>query len=155
YIFSVARSYDSCYRLDLKKREVALTRRIVIILLFLASSASVFAQVSASARLHGRITDQTGAVLPGVTVELRSGKELMGRTVTADSGEYSFPSLARGIYELGISLVNFAPIRRDVSVAAGDVEVNAILRVTLSSEISVTTKSTFFNLADIENPAEN
>jgi hypothetical protein len=88
-------------------------------------------------------------------VELRNGKELMGRTVTADSGEYSFSPVTQGTYELGISLVNFAPIHRDVSVTAGDVEVNAILRVTLSSEISVTSKATFFNLADIENPAEN
>ena len=52
----------------------------------------------------------------GVTVELRNGKELIGRTVTGDSCEYSFSSLAQGIYELGISLVNFAPIDRDVSV---------------------------------------
>jgi outer membrane receptor for ferrienterochelin and colicin len=40
-------------------------------------------------------------------------------------------------------------------VTANDLEVNAILRVTLSSEISVTTKATFSNLADIENSAEN
>ena len=52
----------------------------------------------------------------GVTVELRNGKELIGRTVTGDSCEYSFSSLAQGIYELGISLVNFAPIDRGVSV---------------------------------------
>src|SRR5580692_6014181 len=107
------------------------------------------------AQVHGRVTDQTDSLLPGVTVELRAGKDAPLQTITDAKGEYTFPQLAPGIYQITFSLVNFAAIHREVSVQAEDVELNEVMRVTLSSEISVTTKGIFFNLAEIENPAEN
>jgi hypothetical protein len=129
--------------------------RLSLILLLTVLAGNGFAQQPAGGRIHGRITDQTGAVLRGVTVELRQATAVTVQTVTDDAGAYSFAALPSGTYEVSVSVINFAPVHRKIEVNANDVELNEVLLVTLSSEITITSKATFFNLADIENPAEN
>jgi len=65
--------------------------------------------------LRGTITDATGAVLPGVTVEL-TGPALIGgpKVVTTDArGQYRFPGLAPGVYVISASLSGFQTVRRE------------------------------------------
>ena len=53
--------------------------RALLVLIALLAAVSVGAQTGAS--ISGRITDETGGVLPGVTVELRGvGEPLVGVT---------------------------------------------------------------------------
>ena len=119
-------------------------------------AASLGAQPPANNQLRGRVTDETGGALPGVTVELRSEGSPPAETVTDVSGEYSFGGVAPGKYQVAFTLINFASIlRRDVKMSSGVTRVDAVMHVSLSAEVAVVGKRTFANLADMEDPAEN
>jgi outer membrane receptor protein involved in Fe transport len=107
--------------------------------------------------IFGVVKDQTGAMLPGVAVELRGQGAAPSRTVTNAAGEYSFDGLEPGTYWLSFILVNFAPIsRRDIALAAaGAVRIDVALYLTLSADVTVSGKRIFTNLADAERPAED
>jgi Carboxypeptidase regulatory-like domain/TonB-dependent Receptor Plug Domain len=107
-------------------------------------------------RIAGRVTDETGGTLPGVTVELRSSGGPPRDTVTSASGDYAFETVAAGTCQLSFTLINFASLtRRDVPVGSGISRIDVSLHLSLNAEVTVTGKRTFANLADVENPAEN
>jgi len=82
--------------------------RLVVVLgfsLLLPRAAS--AQLS-TAQISGRITDQSGAVLPGVSVTVVQTDTAQTRTVTTDaSGTYVLPNLPTGPYRLEAILQGF------------------------------------------------
>jgi outer membrane receptor protein involved in Fe transport len=120
------------------------------------AARSLLAQPPADSQLRGRVTDETGGVLPGVTVELRSEGAAPLETVTDMAGEYSFSGVAPGKYQVAFTLINFASVlRRDVKMSAGVTRVDAAMHVSLSAEVAVVGKRTFADLADMEDPAEN
>jgi hypothetical protein len=97
--------------------------------LFLFLSLSAVAQTTGG--ISGRVTDSTGAVLPGVTVELRSDALQGVRTdVTASDGTYRFSLLPPGGYDVRFALEGFAPeVRHGVRVLFGkDTPFNPMLR---------------------------
>jgi len=72
----------------------------------LLSSSIVSAQ--ATAQLGGRVTDESGAVLPGVTVTVTQTDTGFTRTVVTDeTGTYVMPNLPTGPYRLEASLQGF------------------------------------------------
>jgi hypothetical protein len=80
-----------------------------------------FAQGATSGSINGTVTDNTGAVLPGVTVSV-SGPALMGTQAahTSDQGQYRFPALPPGAYRLSYELTGFTTvIRADILVSIG------------------------------------
>src|SRR5204862_35176 len=97
--------------------------------------------------ITGTVRDQTGGVLPGVTVEAHGDTGTFKETVSDAAGVYRL-ELPAGAYELSFSLVNFAPVRRPLSVSATGGAIDAVLRFVLSADITVTGKRTFANLAD-------
>ena len=132
--------------------------RVLALVLFsvLALPTTGLAQPQPVNALRGRVTDETGGTLPGVTVELRAGSAAPLATVTDASGDYEFVDVAPGQYQLTFSLINFASItRRDVKMSTGVTAVNAVMHVSLSAEVAVVGKRTFANLADMDDPAEN
>jgi Carboxypeptidase regulatory-like domain len=68
-----------------------------VLLLYLVSTSSAFAQGTS---LHGRVTDETGAVIPGasVTVTNAAGRGLS--TKSGSDGSYSFRALPTGTYQV-------------------------------------------------------
>src|SRR6266487_3097810 len=64
--------------------------------------------------LVGKVTDDQGGVLPGVTVTL-SGPAAMGAmsAVTNAQGLYRFPAVNSGTYTLKFELAGFAPLTRE------------------------------------------
>ena len=117
----------------------------------LAAAAPAEAQT-----IYGVVRDETGATMPGVTVEVRVAGGALQAAVTNASGAYAVDHLPTGAYHLTFTLPNFATARRDVIVAAGaSTLADAVLHLSLSAEVTVTGKGTFTNLADAERPAEN
>lgn len=113
--------------------------RFVLPLFFLLLSVGAFAQTTGG--LIGRVTDSSGAALPGVTVEVRS-PALMGvrADVTDNDGNYRFSILPPGAYEVHVTLEGFGvESRRDVRVALGkDASLDIVLRpATVSEAITV------------------
>ena len=82
-----------------------------------AGQSAAFAQVA----LSGVVSDNSGAVLPGVTVEAASPVLIEKvRSVTTDgSGQYRIVDLRPGTYSLTFSLQGFNNVKRDNIVLAG------------------------------------
>ncbi|MEO7134170.1 MAG: TonB-dependent receptor, partial [Vicinamibacterales bacterium] len=77
------------------------------------SSAQVF-----TGRIDATVTDSTGAVLPGVTVNIEGPQDVT--TVTDAKGEAHFLNLAPGTYTVGAKLQGFSDyLNKSVAVAAG------------------------------------
>jgi outer membrane receptor protein involved in Fe transport len=109
-----------------------------------------------SASVSGTVRDETGGVLPGVTIELRAGTGAPVQSVSDNQGSFRVDGLAAGHYQVTFTLINFASARREVDVAAAaTVRLDSVLHLSLSADVTVTGKRTFANLADVTNPAEN
>ncbi len=121
---------------------------LAVLLLPLAAIAEQSGVVS------GRVTDQTGAPLPGVTIDLVAGSTELN-AVTDGSGGYRFDSAPAGPAELTFRLINYTVIRRPIVIAAAPATANVVMLLALSADVVVTGQSTFRNVADVENPAEN
>jgi hypothetical protein len=78
-----------------------------------ALSAPVFAQRTTGG-ITGTVKDGTGAVLPGVTVDL-TGEYVMGAqtSVTNENGVYRFLNLSPGTYNLAFTITGFADFNRN------------------------------------------
>ena len=73
-------------------------------LALLLTTASASAQLS-TAELSGRVTDTSGAVLPGVTVTMTQTDTQATRTAITDAdGTYVISNLPTGPYRLEVSL---------------------------------------------------
>ncbi|MEO5896427.1 MAG: TonB-dependent receptor [Vicinamibacterales bacterium] len=125
------------------------TTTLVLLVLTLTASAQT------TGGIGGRVLDQTGAVLPGVIIDLLvNGTE---RTTTTDGGgQYRFDAVATGKAELTYRLLNFSVSRRHVTIPdASVVTADVVLSLSLSADVVVTGTGTFRNIAEVENPAEN
>ena len=76
---------------------------------------SALAQTSTGG-IRGIVTDETGAVLAGVTVEATSPARIGGAIVevTNDQGLYRFENLPIGEYVVTFTLEGFTTVRREV-----------------------------------------
>jgi hypothetical protein len=89
----------------------------------LAAPWRLYAQSATNtSAIEGRVVDESGAALPGVTVTIASPAlqtpQLDGET--DDGGRYRFTALPRGVYSLTFTLSGFQKINRtDVNVDAG------------------------------------
>src|SRR5262250_1631415 len=98
------------------------------------------AQTSTSGALAGVITDQSNAVVPDVTVEIRdNAKGTVQSATTNREGVYRFSFLAPGSYTLTVTHAGFRGERRIVNVVLGSpVSVNLVLAIaTPATEITV------------------
>ena len=82
-------------------------RALASALTVLVPASLAWAQLS-TAQLSGRITDESGATLPGVTVTVtQTDTGLMRTAVTNDTGTYVLPNLPTGPYRLEAALQGF------------------------------------------------
>jgi hypothetical protein len=109
--------------------------RLALPSVFLLLTFSAFAQTTGG--LAGRVTDSTGASLPGVTVEARSPALQGVRTTTTDGeGLYRFAILPPGTYAVNFVLDGFgSESRGEVRVQLGkDSSIDVVLRPAAVSE---------------------
>jgi len=100
------------------------TTGLLALLVALSFSVSAFAQgggASSTGTIQGRVTDAQGAVLPGVTVTATSPALIQPQTtVTSDTGNYRFPAVPPGNYELTYELAGFNALKRaGISITLG------------------------------------
>lgn len=99
-----------------------------------------------TATIIGTVTDESGGVLPGVTVVVKD--ERTGQTftrVTSEGGLYTAPLLPVGTYELTFTLDGFQPrVVRGVKLSVNDrIAINAQLGVGGVSEVVEVTGQSF------------
>ena len=87
----------------------------------LLAIAPAWAQGPTSGSINGTVTDNTGAILPGVTVTATSPALLGSQTaVTNEQGHYRFPAVPPGVYKLAYELTGFASVvRENIQVPLG------------------------------------
>jgi hypothetical protein len=114
-------------------------RAVFTLLILVAGAIPAWAQ--GTGIVTGTVSDETGGVLPGLSVELRPAG---GEGVPAGTAELTF------------RLINFSTVRRAVTVTpSGTIKADAVMNVATSADIVITAPRTFRNLAEIDNPAEN
>jgi len=91
----------------------------------------VLAQSTTSGAISGTVTDASGAVLPGVSVTLKSvEKGFTQNTKTNGQGAYQFPLLEPGTYSVTVTAPNFKTMTATTTVSVGqNAVVNAKLEV--------------------------
>lgn len=89
------------------------------LVLVLLAAVPVAAQTS-MATLRGKVADQQGGVLPGVTVTVKQTETNTTRTgVTNETGQYYLPNLPAGTYEITVDLQGFTPAKRLLALRVG------------------------------------
>jgi carboxypeptidase family protein/TonB-dependent receptor-like protein len=119
--------------------------RLALLLIVTAVFAvGAFAQASGGG-LHGRVADETGGALPGVTVTVTNPDTGFSRTtVTGADGAYTFTVLPVGHYTLVADLAGFAAVTNkgvEINVAT-DRALNVTLRqAAVKEQITVTAEA--------------
>lgn len=89
-------------------RGVRVRGRFLCALLIILSGSSLLAGQIITGTIQGLVTDQSGAVLPGVTIAVKNlDTNQVRTTVTNETGNYIAPLLAAGRYEVSAELPGF------------------------------------------------
>ena len=93
---------------------------VLVVLSVLACTAILAFGQAETGQVMGAVTDQTGAVVPGAKLTLKSVETGAVRNgVSNPSGLYSFAGLQPGRYEIAATQQGFAPAKQAVEVTVG------------------------------------
>jgi len=106
------------------KRYSPAVQLLALLALSLVLSCPLYGQV-AGATLSGKVTDASGAVMPGAKVSIKNTGTGVARDVAADaSGLYSVPNLLPGSYEITASAPGFSTqVRSGITLTVGEQQV--------------------------------
>lgn len=126
---------------------------LVVALLLAGWSTPANAQRS-TGEIVGRVIDESGGTLPGVTVALM-GEGVPGTpsVVTSESGIYRFPALPAGTYQLEFALEGFGTSKyEEIRVSVGQtLDLNVTMKVSaLNETLTVTGAAPVVNVATAE-----
>ena len=93
--------------MSFSKRPVPVLYLLAFLLLPIVSHAQTF-----RGSITGRVADQTGAVLPGVTITSTNDATGVSRTTaTSETGDFSIPDLQLGTYTVEAALQGFQTVQ--------------------------------------------
>ena len=94
--------------------------------------------------IEGVVKDSSGAVLPGVTVEARSAGGGVLSTTSDGTGQFRFPSVLPGVYEVSATLSSFKPAKvADLRVQLGSIKTVdfTLALASVTEQVTVTAES--------------
>ncbi|HWO38674.1 MAG TPA: TonB-dependent receptor, partial [Candidatus Acidoferrum sp.] len=111
---------------------------VVLVLWFLLN----IAWADLAGRISGMVSDPSGAFVAGATVTLNNvGNGTHQTTTTNDQGQYSFPVVPVGKYELEVSSSGFQPYKK-IGVV---IDVNSALQIDATLQIGQSTQTVEVN----------
>src|ERR1700694_1287097 len=111
---------------------------VIVALCFLLNTA----RADVAGRISGMGRDPSGAVVAGATVNLNNlGTGTKQTTTTNDQGQYSFPVVPIGQYELEVNAPGFQPHKKMGVV----IDVNSALQIDASLQIGQSTQTVEVN----------
>lgn len=126
------------------RRYIATTFSVLIV-----AACLMPADAQTSAGLSGRVTDQSGAAVPGVVITLTNVNTGGARTAeTGTSGKFRIIALPVGVYRMSARKQGFAmSVREGIHLAVGDVaNVDLVLRVgSVSQRVTVNADAPLVN----------
>jgi hypothetical protein len=104
---------------------------VLIAILSLLLPVALLAQSTTTGAISGTVTDASGAVLPDVTVNLKSTERGFTQTAKTNAqGFYQFPLLEPGTYNISVTAPSFKTLTMTTTVSVGqNVIANAKLEV--------------------------
>jgi hypothetical protein len=107
--------------------------RVIFRALVFCGAVLIPALAHAQAQIVGQVRDESGGVLPGVTVEATSPVmiEKVRTVVTDDQGRYRIEALRPGSYRLAFTLTGFSTVVRE------NIEVPSEVVVTINADMKV------------------
>src|SRR5438876_571457 len=88
---------------------------ILLLLMFgIGTNFSLLLAQTSQARLHGDVTDPTGAVIPGASVLAKSSNGKTSAAKTNGAGTYEFKNLTPGEYIVTVQAENFSAATQKV-----------------------------------------
>src|SRR5580765_1266306 len=120
-------------------------KRFILSLALLLVCAAVARAQQQTGEIFGKVTDQSGGSLPGVTVTITAPNLLQPlMAVTSETGTYQFPRLAIGTYAVKFELAGFkSVVNEGILVTVGfSAQINAQMGISAVQEtITVTGQS--------------
>lgn len=113
----------------------------VVVTLAVSVAYNAYGQNANSGEIKGMVTDASGAVIPGASVQiLNVGTGITTKTQTNNVGLYDVPSLPTGQYKITFSAAGFRDeVRNGITLQVATVAVNASLQVGQASQQVVVT----------------
>jgi hypothetical protein len=134
----------------LKRCSASIACCIFVFMLAMSSAARLSAQTAGE--ISGHVTDPTGAVVPDVAITLTNvGTGAVRSTVTTDAGDYLFPDVPPGIYNIQAKHTGF----KAESSENVEVLVQQSLRQDFTMQIGMVTQSVTVEAAGELLQAEN
>jgi len=125
--------------------------RVIIFALAMSLAGSV-AWAQQTGQIFGKVTDASGAVVPGVSVTLTGGSLITPQTaVSSATGTYQFPQLPIGTYTVKFDLTGFKSMVRDgIRIEIGfNAQINARMEVsTVQETVTVSGAAPLIDLRD-------
>jgi hypothetical protein len=132
-------------------------KRHVGVGVLVTASLLLVATVTSAQAISGTVTDATGNILPGVTVEARSPAliEQVRTAVTNGSGQYQIVELRPGTYSVAYTLTGFSTlVREGIELTSGfTATLDVQLRVGTITETVIVTGAT--PVVDVQNVAKH
>jgi hypothetical protein len=128
-------------------------KAVVLALVALFATSALASAQSQTGEIFGKVTDSSGAVLPGVTITLSGPSLLQPQTaVTSATGTYQFPRVEIGGYTVKFELTGFKTVVNEgIRVTVGfSAQVNAQLGIsTVQETITVTGESPIVDTKEV------
>ncbi len=115
------------------------TTAAIAIVCFAVCVSNGNAQTTGNSSLNGVVTDPTGAVVPGATVEIHNPVSQYSRSTKSDGeGKFSFTNLPLNPYHLSVAATGFGQYGQDVDVkSAVPLNLKVALQIQSSQNITV------------------
>jgi hypothetical protein len=128
-------------REEMKAKECSAIKRlawVVVVLCFLLNTAGA----DVAGRISGMVSDPSGAIIAGATVTLNNVSNGTKQAATTnDQGQYSFPVVPVGRYELEVSSAGFQPYKK-IGVV---IDVNSALQIDATLQLGQNTQTVEVN----------
>lgn len=127
----------------MREKGTALAIVCCLIVIFMVAASGAAGQGAATSSLSGRVTDQSGAVVPGAKVTVRNVDTNTARSVeTNEFGDYRALLLQPGNYEVTVEVAGFTTFRRSgIQLEVGNAAtVNVALSVAGSEQVVTVTE---------------
>jgi outer membrane receptor protein involved in Fe transport len=109
---------------------------ILSVFIFLCAPLHASLEGSNSAAVRGTVTDSSGAVIPGATIQLVNEVSGLNQTASTDTaGQFVFANIPFNPYRISVSANGFAPLTRSIEVrSAVGADLSLVLAVAASSQ---------------------
>src|SRR3989442_1087633 len=128
-------------------------RKVLLLLIVVSVSVPVYAQ-GPTATLSGKVTDQTGAVIPQATVVVAGADGKQTTATTNQEGAFEIRALPPGSYNVRAGAKGFAVYRKDgVTLSTGQTQtLNVSLDIqTKAEKVEVQEEGTQFDVGSSSN----